>query len=451
LSAACLSAVGSARAQTLENRVPSDEDRNRSHAQIDFEGVDFNQALRERFQSLRQKSEAKDTGSDAKDQWMKNAKEMTARYLKNREDPKIKEMAKQLLQDPNAREWLQQELDARRKAIPREQFKGLEETLKKYQEEMRNTAPSGSPAAAGRSQHGLVNVDPLEQPGGPNAKENTPNRQPMGMQSGSVSTNQPREPSQPNDLSQPRQPTAQQKLTRWVQKALDVKNGPLADSQAIQEAVHELRRARSSPEAAATNDNGWLGQVSRFSQSLTNNDFWSKVNWPKLGKWQPSISSRDLPHVRSPLGSSSFEGMPSMPSATAINWGLQFLWIALIVAAGVLVWKLLGGYGAASRRTGWRGWSLGPWPVSPDAVGTRQDVVQAFEYLSLLKLGPAAQSRNHVLLAAELGEPAPEHQGAAQRLATIYEKARYTPADEALSDAALASARRELCYLAGIK
>jgi hypothetical protein len=140
-----------------------------------------------------------------------------------------------------------------------------------------------------------------------------------------------------------------------------------------------------------------------------------------------------------------------MPSATVINWGLQFLWIALIVAAGVLVWKILGGYSAASRRASRRSWSLGPWPVSPDAVGTRQEVIQAFEYLSLLRLGPAAQSRNHVLLAVELGEPAPEHQDAAQRLATIYEKARYTPADETLSDTALASARRELCYLAGIK
>lgn len=140
-----------------------------------------------------------------------------------------------------------------------------------------------------------------------------------------------------------------------------------------------------------------------------------------------------------------------MPSATAINWGLQFLWVALIVAAGVLVWKILGGYGSASARARKRDWDLGPWPVIPGAVGTRQDVIRAFEYLSLLKLGPAAQSRNHLLLAAELGEPAPEHQSAAQRLATIYEKARYTPTDETLSDAALASARRELCYLAGTK
>ena len=84
-------------------------------------------------------------------------------------------------------------------------------------------------------------------------------------------------------------------------------------------------------------------------------------------------------------------------------------------------------------------------------MGTRQDVVRAFEYLSLLKLGPVAQSRNHLDLAAELGEPEIEHRNAAERLAALYEKARYTPTDEALSADALATARRELCYLAGVK
>src|SRR5439155_26690148 len=121
------------------------------------------------------------------------------------------------------------------------------------------------------------------------------------------------------------------------------------------------------------------------------------------------------------------------------------------LAEGLCAWKLLGGYGPGIRRQARRDWKLGPWPVAPGAVGTRQDVVRAFEYLSLLKLGPVAQSRNHLDLAVELGEPEIEHRNAAERLAALYEKARYTPADEALSADALATARRELCYLAGVK
>jgi hypothetical protein len=89
--------------------------------------------------------------------------------------------------------------------------------------------------------------------------------------------------------------------------------------------------------------------------------------------------------------------------------------------------------------------------VSPEAVASRQDVVRAFEYLSLLKLGPAVKSRNHIELAAELGREAIDARHAADRLASVYEKARYTPADEPLSADALADARKELCFLAGVK
>jgi hypothetical protein len=80
-------------------------------------------------------------------------------------------------------------------------------------------------------------------------------------------------------------------------------------------------------------------------------------------------------------------------------------------------------------------------------------LIRAFEYLSLLLLGPDARSQNHRTIAAQLGGPADEDAArhrAAQDLAAVYEQARYAPAAEPLSTAALASARRDLCFLAGV-
>src|SRR5438552_13284913 len=109
---------------------------------------------------------------------------MSAKYLKNPKDPEVKELAKELLKNPNAKEWMQQELDARKKALPPETFKGLEETFKKYQETT-NVAPNDSLGPPDGSQRGLANTEPSEKPSGPNAKENAVNNRPaIGMQSG---------------------------------------------------------------------------------------------------------------------------------------------------------------------------------------------------------------------------------------------------------------------------
>jgi hypothetical protein len=68
----------------------------------------------------------------------------------------------------------------------------------------------------------------------------------------------------------------------------------------------------------------------------------------------------------------------------------------------------------------------------------------------LLKLGPAARSRNHLALAAALGGKKEEGLRAADHLAALYELARYAPDPDPISDEAFTAARRELCYLAEI-
>ena len=92
---------------------------------------------------------------------------------------------------------------------------------------------------------------------------------------------------------------------------------------------------------------------------------------------------------------------------------------------------------------------LGPWPVDPAAIQTRTQLVQAFEYLSLLRLGSGARSWNHLQIAAGLGDNSDSRE-AADQLASLYEQARYVPGAESLSPAAAQTARRTLTVLAGV-
>jgi hypothetical protein len=142
---------------------------------------------------------------------------------------------------------------------------------------------------------------------------------------------------------------------------------------------------------------------------------------------------------------------PRPTRAEAGGLGQFVLLLAAVVGFAVLLARLLARHQA--RRTGGsaRGWRLGPWPVHPAAVRTRAELVQAFDHLALLLLGPVARSCNHLIIAARLAEGRkPDRRRAAAALATLYEQARYAPPDEALADADLAAARRDLCLLAGV-
>jgi len=141
-------------------------------------------------------------------------------------------------------------------------------------------------------------------------------------------------------------------------------------------------------------------------------------------------------------------GLPDFSGG--LSWVL--LLGAVLGGAGVLLWVLVvrprwGGWG-------WRdGWRLGAWPVRPSAVRTRGDVVKAFEYLALLLLGRKVSTSHHLDIAGQLGrsqeDPTGRRKNAADELAQLYELARYAPPEEWLSEDDLATARRDLGFLAG--
>src|SRR5262249_7843965 len=122
--------------------------------------------------------------------------------------------------------------------------------------------------------------------------------------------------------------------------------------------------------------------------------------------------------------------------------------VALVLVLAFALYKL--------ARTPWepenaaeQGFQLGPWPIAPAAIRTRQELIQAFEYFSVLQLGPDARAWNHQDIARRLSRELkasddPRRVQATQRLATTYEQARYAPVSDPLPEADLATARNDL-------
>jgi hypothetical protein len=148
---------------------------------------------------------------------------------------------------------------------------------------------------------------------------------------------------------------------------------------------------------------------------------------------------------------------PAAPSAASPGggegWGAGSVALLAMGVLLVLVWKMAGrtkegGHGAAEP------WRLGPWPVAPGAVSSRAEVIRAFEYLVLLCLGPSSSTCHHHELANRLAQRLPDESArrheAAQRLADLYEQARYAPPTESLSPDELGDARAALSFLAGV-
>jgi hypothetical protein len=171
----------------------------------------------------------------------------------------------------------------------------------------------------------------------------------------------------------------------------------------------------------------------------------------RLAKWGSHLPDFSWPKFgSSPRGPGRRSG-PSVSPTEATEGNSSVLLLLLAVAAvALIVWAMLRRSGLGLLRRTETGWRLGPWPVRPDAVRTRDDLVRAFEYLALLRFGLAARSQNHREIADSLAEYESHHRAAAERLAGLYEQARYAPPDEALPDAELAAARADLSLLAGV-
>jgi hypothetical protein len=162
-----------------------------------------------------------------------------------------------------------------------------------------------------------------------------------------------------------------------------------------------------------------------------------------------------LPRPNLGLGGLGSWKLPA-PSAdgSGLGVGRVLLWLLFLAAVGLLLWQVLARLNARASNVAGGGWQLGPWPVHPARIASREELVRAFDYLSLLVLGPAARAWHHLAvadgLAAGAGLESARRANAAAELAALYEQARYAPSDGPMPAEALAAARRDLCLLAGV-
>ncbi len=208
-------------------------------------------------------------------------------------------------------------------------------------------------------------------------------------------------------------------------------NSRLGESPAFRRLVANIDRVKT-PEAEAADWNQRLDKLeSRFASIGTH---LPKIHWPRGERG---------PH--SPVA-------PISPAASDSGMALGDGWQIILAAAvaGLLAWAFLRRKGLLVLRRADGGWRLGPWPVRPEAVHTREELVRAFEYLALLLLGPTWRSCHHREIAIGLGADDDTRRAAADRLADLYEQARYAPPDEELPASELAAARAHLSLLAGV-
>lgn len=215
--------------------------------------------------------------------------------------------------------------------------------------------------------------------------------------------------------------------------------------------------------ASSPGGEGWRGFIKDFAKRYDASKSMAPGLMDKAGgltKYMPRMSNYlprprlsnlpDLPRLPLP----SRLGLPSAPSGGSLaNGGKALMWLLVFGVAAYLLWRV-GGWAERARQARAAEWRLGPWPVRPDGVTTRGELVRAFEYLALLCLGRSARTHHHHDLARQIGsQPSLDpdrRRDAAESLATIYEHARYRPDDEPLPDDEIRRARRELCYLAGV-
>src|SRR5262249_15501889 len=101
---------------------------------------------------------------------------------------------------------------------------------------------------------------------------------------------------------------------------------------------------------------------------------------PGLNMQLPAIAAPSAPD----LGGAA---LPTPSSGVTV-----LVFVLLMLLAGWFLWRrsAKASTGAATAEA-----VLGPWPIEPEAVTTRADLVRAFDYLALKTLGLVVRSWNH--------------------------------------------------------
>jgi hypothetical protein len=351
----------------------------------------------------------------------KKFRELASKY--DKDDPEVRKRLGEMI-EKNKRE-----LSKSNPNLTPEQLKKFEALLKRPPLEPAKPFEGGKPQPKGED---AATPESL-----PNPKPSQKKRNQPSLGSGADAERQ-----------KAREAATQAEMARVLQyaKQLEGMAGSLNRSPTWRKIMGELGRLSAKPGGGAPkppSEDSWFKGLTDMGKagtkaggSLLDKDALPSLpslKWPSAPSFGGGLPSVEVPSV----------GRPGVGLGTV---GSLLLWLLAAVLVGVILWRVLtAGRDTLALRRQRAARELGPWPVHPAAVRTRQELIQAFEYLSLLLLGPAVRSWNHLEIASGMGSPA------AGELALLYEQARYAPPQEPLPDPELEAARRHLCHLAGVR
>jgi len=227
-----------------------------------------------------------------------------------------------------------------------------------------------------------------------------------------------------------------------MEKAQDSKLGDvLRDSPTWQKTLENLRTSIRESKGDGFDVQKFAGQI----QKLKLGD----GKWlDRLGDLKPARLPRwDWSPPAPPRGALPNVSTPALPAMSAL--GTIAIWLICIVLAALVLWQA-SRWLKGSRRAAQRTFGLGPWPVDPQQVASRAELIKAFDYLAVLVFGAKARPWNHRTVARSLAERAEPLTHLAAELAALYEEARYTDGESALSPDQCELARHALNKLAGV-
>lgn len=245
-------------------------------------------------------------------------------------------------------------------------------------------------------------------------------------------------------------PPREDPLAKLTERALkQTEQGKLGEwlraSPAWKRAFDDLRGTMNDPKAPRWKIEGWQANLldpdgGAWKLGAKSLEHLRNLPKPDLEHFNWNLSAPAVGEIPTPN-----LGAPGGPAGASL--GKTAIWILFSVLCLLIGWQLLR-LGKRKTPTPQARPDLGPWPVRPETVATRADLVRAFDYLALWTLGLTVASWNHHAVAGLWREKAPVCAETAQALAQLYEQARYTAGADILSEGERALARRSLLQIA---
>jgi hypothetical protein len=253
-------------------------------------------------------------------------------------------------------------------------------------------------------------------------------------------------PPKPPIVNKPQEDPLAKIAERTMKRAEESKVGDwLRNSPAWQHALDDLRASMNKPNQGNAPGNGWsdllrLPDDKLFDLGQQAMERLKNLPAPQID-WQerlPGMGAVNLPNVHAP-------NLPDVDTSLP-TFGTGTYWLLFVLLVALAAWQMLRRRKKSNSAS--EELALGPWPVRPESVLTRTELVQAFDYLALLTLGRQVQSWNHQAIAHQWCMQRPVLSTTVQELAALYEEARYTEGVEELSLPQRDHARQALLRLA---